>query len=174
MIAALNKFITDVLNPFGVVLGIIVSLPIFWTWYEVIYGRKKRQRIYVKKIKQQHGALPSILVVDFKHDADIYNQFLRARQQEERLKDVPDNRIFHIKNDSWMKPEDMVGLVEDLRLQLGKIAAAGTDVLYFVYAGPVMPAAIIGAELANSCRVILFQHQQGQYVNWGPLRYLSS
>ena len=60
---------------------------------------------------------------------------------------------------------------EKLRAQLGKIAMEGTDVLYLIYAGPVMPAAVIGAELANSCRVILFQHQQGKYINWGQLKY---
>jgi hypothetical protein len=173
MLESINNFIQTVLNPISVVVGIIAfAVPIFWTWYEVIFGRKKRQRIFLKDIKSSQGERASILVVDFKPDADILNQVLQARQQDELLKNVPDERIFHLRNDTWLNPDDMVGLVEKLRVQLGKVAKAGTDVLYFIYAGPVMPAAVIGAELANSCRVILFQHQQGKYINWGKLKHV--
>lgn len=170
MIEAINKFIADVLNPISIVIGIVLAIPIFWTWYDVIFGRKKAQRIIEEEIKSRPGKRPSILVVDFKPDSDILNQVLHARQHEELLINVPDDRVFHLKNDTWLKPDDMIGLVEKLRVQLGKIATAGTDVLYFIYAGPVMPASVIGAELANSCRVILFQHQEGKYVNWGRLK----
>ena len=172
MIEYINNFILNVLNPISIILGIIVvAIPIFWTWYEVIFGRKRRQRQFLKDIKNSQGDRPSILVIDYRPDSDIFNQVLQARQQEELLKNVPDERIFHMKNDTWLKPEDMFTLVEKLRNQLGKVAMKGTDVLYLIYAGPVMPAAVIGAELANSCRVILFQHQQGKYINWGPLKY---
>jgi hypothetical protein len=172
MIESINNFIIDYLNSTAIVFGIIAAIPIFWTWYEVIFGRKRRERNIRIKIMNSQGDRPSILVVDFKPDADIFNQVLQARQQEDLLKNVPIDRIFHFRNDTWLKPDDMFSLVGKLREHLGNIAKAGTDVLYLIYAGPVMPAAIIGAELANSCRVVLFQHQQGKYINWGMLKHL--
>lgn len=171
MLKTIISFITDTLNPIAIIFGIISAIPIFWTWYEVIFGRQRRQRQFLKDIKCSQGDRPSILVVDLKPDSNIFNQVLQARQQEELLKNVPEDRIFHIRNDTWLKPDDMLTIVDTLRVQLGKIAMAGTDVLYLIYAGPVMPASIIGAELANSCRVILFQHQQGKYINWGMLKH---
>jgi len=172
MIESINNFILIFLNPIAIVVGIIAAIPIFWTWYEVIIGKKRREINIRKIIMNSQGDRPSILVVDFKPDADIFNQVLQARQQEELLKNVPVDRIFHFINDTWLKPDDMFPLVDKLREHLGKIAKAGTDVLFLIYAGPVMPAAIIGAELANSCRVVLFQYQSGKYVNWGMLKHL--
>jgi len=34
-----------------------------------------------------------------------------------------------------------------------------------------MAATIVGAELSNGCKVVLFQHYHGQYENWGILDY---
>jgi hypothetical protein len=35
------------------------------------------------------------------------------------------------------------------------------------YVDPV--GVLVGAELANSCRVMLYQHSPGTYVNFGPM-----
>ena len=125
----------------------------------------------IKVISNSPGIRPAILVVDLKENTNIWAQVEQSRQRNDLLKQVQDDRIVRIKYDIWLKPEDMVGFVEKLRKKLGKVAELGADVLYLIYAGPVTPAAIIGAELANSCRVILFQHQQGNYINWGPLKH---
>lgn len=46
------------------------------------------------------------------------------------------------------------------------------DSLAGFHGGPVFAAAVVGAEFANaSCRVLLYQNEQGQYVNFGPLRH---
>ena len=171
MSSVVSGFIFEVLDPVGVVLTIILSVPVFWTWWEVIFGRKRRQKRWLKDISHSSGARPAILVVDLKTDLEIWPQVQQSRQQNDLLKKVPDDRIVHVKHGTWLKPEDMGELVEKLRKSLGTIAEFGTDVLYLIYAGPLTPAAIIGAELANCYRVILFQYQQGTYVNWGPLKH---
>lgn len=171
MLSVMNDFILQVLNPIDIVLTIILSIPIFWTWYEVSLGRKRRQKRWLKEVSDNTGERPAILVVDLKPDLDIWPKVQHSRQQNDLLKKVPDSRIVHIKHATWLKPTDMIELVGKLRKSLGRIAEFGADVLYLIYAGPLTPAAIIGAELANSCRVILFQYQQGTYINWGPLKY---
>ncbi|MBW2740095.1 MAG: hypothetical protein JRE64_14905 [Deltaproteobacteria bacterium] len=171
MLSVITNFILEVLNPIGIVFSIILSIPVLWTWYEVALGRKRRQKRLIEGISNSPGTRPAILVVDLKENTNIWAQVEQSRQRNDLLKQVPDDRIVRIKYNIWLKPDDMVGFVEKLREKLGKVAELGADVLYLIYAGPVTPAAIIGAELANSCRVILFQHQQGQYINWGTLKH---
>lgn len=73
---------------------------------------------------------------------------------------------------SCTPPEDMPDLVNDIRERIGEIMKSGVDIIYLFYAGPVTPMAIVGAELANCCRVILIHHFQGVYTNFGPLKHL--
>jgi hypothetical protein len=46
----------------------------------------------------------------------------------------------------------------------------GVDAIHYFHAGPAAVAAIVGAELANACRVIVYQHDTSGYRNFGPLR----
>ena len=48
--------------------------------------------------------------------------------------------------------------------------AAGTDCVHYFHAGPAIAAALVGAEFANGARVLLYQHEGGNYCNFGPLR----
>ncbi|CAN2041131.1 SMODS-associated and fused to various effectors domain-containing protein [Candidatus Magnetomoraceae bacterium gMMP-15] len=171
MIIYINDFITNVLSPINIVIGLLIAVPIFWTWWEVIFGRRRREKKWMKEICSNPGNRPVLLVVNLKPDIDILPQVQNSRLQDPDLKTITDDRIFHIRRDNWLKPEDMPKFVEDFREKLGEIVKSGADAVYFVYAGPVTPASIIGAELANCCRVILLQHQQGKYIKWGPLKH---
>ena len=70
-----------------------------------------------------------------------------------------------------VQPEQMTDFVEALRGKIGEMVETGVDLVHLVYAGPVAVGAVIGAELANSCRVILYQHEQGRYLKYGPLKH---
>ena len=61
---ALRAFIADWLDPLGIVLGLIALVPIFWTWWDVVFGRRRRQRRWFAEISRRPGERPAILIVD--------------------------------------------------------------------------------------------------------------
>lgn len=75
-----------------------------------------------------------------------------------------------IGRDLNLTPDDLPELRRELRDAAARIYANGTDTLHYFHAGPTFVAALIGAEFANGCRVMLYGHDQGTYVNFGPLR----
>ncbi len=160
-----------VLEPISVIIGIVTFFPVILTLWKVTVGEKKQRNKIFKEICNHKGERPAILVVDLKPDADIWLQVSKTIQENAQLKSVPQDRIFRINRTKWLEPEHMPDLVDELREKIGAIMSAGVDSLFLIYAGPVTPMAIIGAELANCCRVILFQHHQGAYMNWGPLKH---
>ena len=169
----LRDFINGTLGPINTVVGIILAVPIFCTWWAVTFGQKRKQKLKRKAACNTQGEIPAILIVDLKPNVDIFTQVLRSRNQDPLMKNVPENRMFRIKRNSWLGPEDMCELVDELRKTIGKIVETGADIIYLLYSGPVAPASIVGAELANTGRVILYQHQEGNYHNWGVLKHLN-
>ena len=167
-----NEFIQKYLNPIAVVVSLIASIPLWWTWYEVIFGRKKRHKLYVRNAINQKGVKPALLVVDLNSKMPILDQVESLRLTDSTLKEIPKQRVFNIQRMKWLDHNDIPAIVMELRENMGKIAKSGADLVYLIYSGPVIPAAIIGAELANSFKVRLLQHQEGQYVNWGPLKHV--
>mgnify|MGYP001589174101 CR=1 FL=1 len=59
---------------------------------------------------------------------------------------------------------------EDLRAAAALLLGAGADCIHCFYAGPAVAAALVGAEFANGARVLLYHHEGGTYINFGPLR----
>ncbi len=169
----LLNLIRDVLDPIGVVVGLIVTIPIFWTWWEITLGRKRRRKIWFDQVRRSTGSRPAILVIDLLPGKNIRTSVELFRKNHEFLKLVPDDRIFVVSRAKQLAPDDMPGLACDLRDVAANIIEAAVDTVHLFYAGPVVPPAMIGAELANTCRVMLYQHSQTDgYVNWGPLRHI--
>ncbi|MEI7843677.1 MAG: hypothetical protein WCI39_11690 [Gallionellaceae bacterium] len=67
--------------------------------------------------------------------------------------------------------DSMPLLATRLRQVHNDIIHSGADVLYLFYGGPAIAAAMVGAEFSNSCQVMLYHHQQGDYYDWGPMRH---
>ena len=158
------------LEPLSTILGVATIVPVLLTWHEVRYGRKKRDLIWRQEVMNSPGARPAIVIIDLKQDADIRTQVQNTIAADASLKAIPNDRIFAIDRSRWLTPGDMPDLVADIRTAIKDVMKAGVDTVYLFYAGPVMPMAIVGAEFANCCRVLLFQHHQGVYTNWGPLK----
>lgn len=169
--AALHSFIMDWLDPVGVVVGLVVAFPVFWTWYEVVFGQRRRQRRWYQEVRRRSGERPAILIVDLLPEKDIRAGVQRYCSGREALKDVPTDRIIRVARDHRLRPDDMPGLYADIRKAAGTLIATGADVIHFFYAGPTVVAALVGAELANSARVLVYQHGQEGYECFGPLRW---
>jgi hypothetical protein len=158
------------LDPIGVVVGVLIAVPVLWTWYEVTLGQRRQRRRLYRELRANPGQRPGVLVLDLLPGKDVGPAVEHFRQGDEVLKAIPPGRCFALARDRALTPEDMPGLHEDLRKVAARIVAEGVDVLHYFHAGPTVAAALVGAELANGCRVILYQYDLGNYLNFGPLK----
>lgn len=166
----ISDFIMTWLDPIGVVLGLVIAVPVFWTWWEVTLGQRRRRRRLFRELRRNPGGRPAILILDLLPGRDVRPAVERFRQTDEALRAIPEGRVFCLSRDVPLAPEDMAVILEELRRVNARIVGEGVDVLHYFHAGPACTAALVGAELANSARVIIYQHDHGNYVNFGPLK----
>lgn len=160
------------LDPVGVVVGILIAIPVFWTWYEVTLGQRRERRRLYRELRTDPGQRPGILILDLLPGKDVLPAVEHFRQTDEVLRAIPPERLFVLARHRALNPQDMAVLQDDLRRLAARAVAQGVDVLHYFHAGPAVAAALVGAELGNGCRVILYQHHHGNYVNFGPLKTL--
>ncbi len=168
-----TDFVMTWLDPIGVVIGLLVTLPVFWTWYEVVVGERRRRRRWFNETRRHAGQRPAILIVDLLPDRDIRISVEHFRTAYPPLRAIPDDRIFVVSRSRAVCSDDMPGLQEEFRLTAGRLIACGADRVHYFHAGPAIAAAMVGAEFANAVPVYLYQRQNGGYENFGPLRCLS-
>ena len=164
--------ITGLLDPVSIWLGVIATVPIFWTWWDVVIGRRFRHRRWRREVSRDAGSRPAILIVDLLPKKDVRAAVDHFRAGSDELQAIPDERIFTVRRNTWLEPDDAPKLVRDVQAVAAEILGSGADVVHYFHAGPVFAAAVVGAEFANAgCRVLLYQNEQGRYVNFGPLRH---
>lgn len=159
----------DYLDPIGILIGIILAIPVFWTAYHVTWGEEAQRRRFFKQISKKPGRTPSILVVNLLPGKDMRNQVENFRQQHEVLKDIPQERIITIRRDAPLQPKDVSELQNELKKAAAALMDSGTDCIHIFLAGPLVAAAMVGAEFANMPANV-YQYQGGEYVNYGVLR----
>ncbi len=167
---AVSDWIMTYLDPIGVVIGLIIAVPVIWTWVDVVFGRKRRRRRWYEEARGRTGNRPAILIVDLLTDKDVRTAVEHYRQGEPDLKDIPAERIVLVSRDRRLTEAHMPDLLLDIRRAAGDLIAAGADTVHYFHAGPGIAAALVGAEFSNGCRVLLYQHEPGGYRNFGPLR----
>lgn len=165
--------INEVLDPIGIVIGLIISVPIFWTWYDLVLGRRRRFNKWRKHASSYTGELKAILIIDLLSGKDMSNQVERyITSQQETLGNIPKERRVHLNWQDEMTPENAPDIARRMQEEIASLQ--GIDELHVFYGGPTTAAAMLGAELANiGCKVMLYQNDRNQqkYVNFGPLRY---
>ena len=170
MLDMMHGWIATILDPIGVVVGLILAIPVFWTWIDVVFGERRRRRRRFQEARTQPGQRPAILILDLLTDKEIRLAVEHYRCSIEALKDLPAERIITVTRDRRLQAEDMPELAQEIRAAAARLVAIGTDTVHYFHAGPAVPAAIVGAELANAHRVLLYQHSPDGYHNFGPLR----
>jgi hypothetical protein len=168
----LRSFIATWLDPASVIVSLVLAVPVFWTWYDVVIGRHRRARQWFRQVSRDPGQRPAILIVDLLPGKDMRAQVQHYIAGCPELASIPEDRRFYLTRDTPLTPDDLPDLVRELRAKAADIARAGCDTVHCFYAGPVTFAAVIGAEFANGARLLFYQHHQGSYANWGPVRYL--
>ncbi len=163
-------FIMTWLDPLGIVLGLVATVPMIWTWWEVVFGERRRRKRWFEAVRRDPGARPAILIVDLLPGKDIRTAVEKFRSDDPALQDIPDDRILHIARDASLTPGDMPDLLREIRETAAGILARGADKIHYFHAGPAVAAAPVGAEFANAVPVNLYHFQSGKYINFGPLR----
>lgn len=151
------------------VQGFILGIPVFWTWGVVVFGKKRRYKKWLQTNVADVGSRPVILGVDALPGKDMKASVQHFCQEDEKLSTIPEEQQFWITRKTNLTPDNMFEFRESLREKLNEIAGTGVNTIHLFYAGPVAGTAIVGAELSNSCRVMLYQHDSGNYINMGPL-----
>lgn len=167
---AVRAFIAAWLDPVGIVLGLIALVPIFWTWWDIVFGRRRRERRWFASIARAPGERPAILIVDLLPGKDVRAAVENFRRRDPTLAAIADERIVVITRGTALTPDDLPALHRELRAAAAQLLTAGTDCIHYFHAGPAIAAALVGAEFANGARVQLYQHEAGSYRNFGPLR----
>lgn len=167
---ALHEFIATWLDPLGIVLGLVALVPIFWTWWDVVFGRRRRERRWFADIRRQPGERPAILIVDLLSGKDVRAAVEQFRSQQPALAAIPEDRVITLQRDCNLMPDDLPDLHRELRAAAAQLLKAGADCIHYFHAGPAIAAAVVGAEFANGARVLLYQHEGGSYRCFGPLR----
>lgn len=54
----------ELLNKFNIIIGIIVSIPVIWSWW-ILYNQKKRQNALIKSLEFVKGNRPVPILIDF-------------------------------------------------------------------------------------------------------------
>ena len=155
---ALLDFINNTLGPISIVVGLVVTIPIFWTWWQVVFGERRRLRRWHREAREDMGLRPAILIIDLLPGKNIAAQAQHFIAQHEALKSVPQDRHFYLGRDKPLTPEVMPDFLTQLREIAARISHAGCDAVHCIYAGPVSAAACVGAEFANSAHFHFYQH----------------
>ncbi len=163
----------DWLNPLSVFVGLVLAVPVFWTWWDVIFGRSSRERRWYLDVRQRPGGRPAILIVDLLPEKDIRVMVEQFCQKNDVLKHIPREHIVSVNRERRLDALQMPELHRDFRRAAAELLARGADAIHLFYAGPGGVAAMLGAELSNASRVLVYQHDQvlGGYVYMGPLRH---
>jgi len=163
------QIINEILNPISIVLSILFAMPVFWTWYEIIFAAKRRRKKMLVEINKKPVGISSIFIVDLNPDLKIDSQVIHWREMNSDIK-IPDDRIYKTSRQKNLSSSDSLDIISDIRKNMAKMAESGVDTVYLFYSGPVAFATIVGAELANKFKVFSMQYRVGKYENWGSLK----
>lgn len=170
---AVLDLIHTILDPLGIVVGLILAVPVFWTWYQVVWGSRRRYRLYLHAIRTTPGYRPAILIVDLLPGRNIRAAVENYSQQQALLREIPRERMFHLQGDG-LNSSQLDAFQADLRQQVGEMYAQGVDRIHYFHAGPSMAAAMVGAALSNGCPVLLYHYEGEGYQRFGLLKLPAS
>jgi DNA-binding transcriptional LysR family regulator len=166
---AVLEFIHTVLDPLSIVIGLVLAVPVFWTWYQVVWGSRRRYRLYLQAIRTTPGQRPAILIIDLLPERNIRAAVENYAQQYSPLRQIPRERVFHLQRNGLNRLQ-LDAFQADLRQQVGEMYAQGVDRIHYFHAGPSMAAAMVGAALSNACPVLLYHYEGLGYQEFGLLK----
>lgn len=153
-------------------VGIIIAIPVFWTWWQVVFGERSRHRRWLVQVSREPGARPSALVIDLLPGRDI-STCVQAYLAEAGIDlKIPEQRRATVTRERALNPNEMDALARDGLEAHARLLKTGTDVIHVFFAGPAVAAMMLGAHLRNGPRCLIYHYDQGRYRPYGPLEPL--
>jgi hypothetical protein len=155
------NFSWDTVDKIGIVVGLLLALPVFWSWV-ILLGQKKRQKRILQSLSQSSGEMPVAVVVDIGPE-EIKNQvvaFLKKSAMDMELLAVSAKRL---------DKENLQDFVADLHRVKAQAMEKGADRFHLFYRGPVPGALIAGGVFSNTVTTIYHLDKGVGYESWGPL-----
>lgn len=153
----------DIIEKFSVILGIVLSIPVFWSWM-ILLGSKRRQKMLIKSLEKNPGDRPTYLLVDI-GKGESQNQVISFLNSQ----GVSDAKPVAISREQVTK-DDLQELVNKLQEIKGKAMEDGADRFHIFYKGPVAFAMMVGEVFSNTpATVYQYDLKSGKYESWGPL-----
>lgn len=150
----------------GLIATFVTVIPlVIGGYYFVTKGR--RQKKILEQIKCSPGQHSVIFLVEI--DGDIEGQVRNWCEQQPHLKGL---ELYKVSHNGKLQEKDLDKLVRHIKATINEMTGCGTDKIHLFFRGPVPVAAMLGAVLANGCKVILYHMDRGGeqlYVSWGPL-----
>lgn len=167
----LLEFTKDILDPISIWVGIIISVPVFWTWWQVTFGKERQIRKWSLQARKSLGNNPAVLIIDLLPDTEMRPQ-VEQYLNRQGLK-FPEDRYVIYDRKNTIAPQDMPELYKEIHHAVARINFMAADVVHVFYGGPGCGAALLGGELSNlPCNIHYYQSSHGVgYQDFGPIRY---
>lgn len=156
----------------AMIAGLLISIPVLWTWWQIVFGEPARRRKWLREVSREPGSRPGVLVVDLLSGRDITASVKNYIAADDTLKAIGSDCTVSVRRDEPLTPDDVADLARELRAAARRLQDAGVDVVHLFHAGPCVSALLIGAELSNGPRVLVYHFDQGKYCCFGPLEPL--
>lgn len=157
----------DTLDKIGIVVGLLLSVPVFWSW-TILLGQKRRQKRILRSLERNPGDNPVAVLIDIGPE-EIQNQviaFLKKSGTNMELLKVSIKKL---------EKEKLQDFVDDLHKIMAQAMEKGADRFHLFYKGPVAGALLVGEVFGNTVTTIYHLDKSIGYESWGPLHrtYLS-
>lgn len=152
----------EAVDKFGVIIGLLVAVPVFWSWW-ILLTQKRRQKHLLRSLEKISGDRPVAVSIDLMPGESGNQAFMYLKKQglEMELLKISRERL----------DKDMLqGFVTELLRVRTEAMGKGADRLHLFYRGPVAGALLVGEVFSNTAATIYhFDKNLGTYENWGPL-----
>jgi len=150
------------LDRVGIVLGIVLALPVFWSWI-ILLGYRRRQNRLLQEIRKQPGDRPIALIVNI-GEGDIANQVRRYLESQDSQMDIK------LLSEKTLSQDTIAEFTEKIRAIRAEFMEKSIDKIHLFYRGPVAGALLVGDTLSNGFPVLVYHlDKQKGYECWGPL-----
>ncbi|BCB96584.1 hypothetical protein JZK55_15060 [Dissulfurispira thermophila] len=152
----------ELLDKVNIIIGTIVAIPVFWSWYFLITQRR-RQKQLIKSLETLSGDRPVAVSIDLM-PGESENQALMYLKKHNL-----DMEFLKITREK-LKKDELQNFVEELHKIKAEAMSKGADRIHLFYRGPVVGAMIVGEVFSNtSVTIYHFDKATGTYESWGPL-----
>ncbi|QGT99809.1 hypothetical protein SYNTR_1216 [Candidatus Syntrophocurvum alkaliphilum] len=166
----------DIVSYIGSITSIIAFIPVLYALWLLITVTKKRKQ-ELERIRREPGQRPVFLIVDALVDQDIQAQvenYIANQPEFEQFKrngTIPKDMIIYYSHNYEINNSNIDKIVKDIRKSKSQIQKKGVDKIHLFMAGPIMLAAVIGAELSNMTSTLIYQNTPNKgYECWGPMQ----